>query len=142
MGNCFLCFCFFAMTDFLGMQKDVSSVSGTPGMQVRSIKGLLSEEVTPQSGTASTGISVRTPASTTTAIMEEKKISEKESLHIQKSKEYLKLVTTDLEDYLRSLRVTAPNGHKASLHSGPFFVQMIHHLLSVVDPVHWRSRFV
>ena len=89
------------------MQKDVSSVSGTPGMQVRSIKGLLSEEVTPQSGTASTGISVRTPASTTTAIMEEKKISEKESLHIQKSKEYLKLVTTDLEDYLRSLRFLA-----------------------------------
>ena len=86
------------------MHKDVSSVSGTPGMQVRSIKGLLSEEVTPQSGTASTGISVRTPASTATAIMEEKKISEKESLHIQKSKEYLKLVTTDLEDYLRSLR--------------------------------------
>ena len=90
------------------MHKDVSSVSGTPGMQVRSIKGLLSEEVTPQSGTASTGISVRTPASTTTAIMEEKKISEKESLHIQKSKEYLKLVTTDLEDYLRSLRVMSP----------------------------------
>ena len=87
------------------MQKDVSSVSGTPGMQVRSIKGLLSEEVTPQSGTASTGISVRTPASTATAIMEEKKISEKESLHIQKSKEYLKLVTTDLEDYLRNLRI-------------------------------------
>jgi len=95
------------MTDFLGMHKDVSSVSGTPGMQVRSIKGLLREEVTPQSGTASTGISVRTPASTATAIMEEKKISEKESLHIQKSKEYLKLVTTDLEDYLRSLRIIA-----------------------------------
>ena len=85
------------------MHKDESSVSGTE-VQVRSIKGLLSEEVTPQSGTASTGMSVRTPASTTTAIMEEKKISEKESLHIQKSKEYLKLVTTDLEDYLRSLR--------------------------------------
>ena len=85
------------------MHKDESSVSGTPGMQVRSIKGLLSEEVTPQSGTASTGISVRTPASTATAIMEEKKISEKESLHIRKSKEYLKMVTTDLEEYLRNL---------------------------------------
>ena len=38
------------MTDFLGMQKDESSVNGTPGVQVRSIKGLLDEEVTPQSG--------------------------------------------------------------------------------------------
>ena len=94
------------------MQKDVSSVSGTPGMQVRSIKGLLSEEVTPQSGTASTGMSVRTPASTATAIMEEKKISEKESLHIRKSKEYLKMVTTDLEDYLRSLRISAKKNCK------------------------------
>ena len=92
------------------MHKDESSVSGTPGMQVRSIKGLLSEEVTPQSGTASTGISVRTPASTATAIMEEKKItsSGKESLHIRKSKEYLKMVTADLEDYLRNLRVMSP----------------------------------
>ena len=96
------------------MHKDESSVSGTPGMQVRSIKGLLSEEVTPQSGTASTGISVRTPASTATAIMEEKKISEKESLHIRKSKEYLKMVTTDLENYLRNLRIFAKFNQKFS----------------------------
>ena len=37
------------MTDVLGMHKDESSVSGTE-VQVRSIKGLLDEEVTPQSG--------------------------------------------------------------------------------------------